>query len=181
MQASAPVQTVEAVVRVAQPTGRNGKQFLGVRLEQADGAQWVVAYGPEGWLRAFDGQTVVVTGSPYEPTGQALAGVEHLRIATLRVKVEQPGAGPLLGVGPEQTLVGRFLRTQGPAGSKNEGLVESTFVARDGNSYLLEGWPEGQIVYDAPVEITARAVEPDMSYRARRGGDYLWVVGVRAL
>ena len=87
--------------------------------------------------------------------------------------------GPLFGVGPELTLAGRFVQAQGPVGSKNEGETYSTFVAADGTSYLLEGWPERQLEHGPAVEVIAREVEPDMSYRAGRGGDYLWIVAIK--
>lgn len=169
----------EAVVRVAAPQRPNGKSFRGVQLERPDGELWVVTYGPEGWLQAFDGRTVLVTGGPYEPSGQALVGAKHFRIATLTVQDPQRGVGPLFGVGPVMTLVGRFVRAQGPVGSKNEGETYSTFLTTDGTSYLLEGWPEGQLEHGPAVEVVARKVEPDLSYRARRGGDYLWIIAVR--
>jgi len=171
----------DAVVRAAEPTDKGGKQFRGVKLVEPDGQTWVVTYQPEGWLRVFDGRTVRVTGRVYEPPGQALIRVRHYRIATITVKDRQRGVGPLFGVGPERTLVGRFRQAQGAAGSKSEGETYSTFLAADGTSYLLEGWPEGELEHGPVVEVIAREVEPDLSYRARRDGNYLWIIAIEKL
>lgn len=172
----------DAVVRAAElRDGGKGMQFRGVRLEQSDGDSWIATYRPEGWLRAFDGRAVHVTGWSTVPTGRALVGAQHFRIATLTVKDRQGGLGPLFAAGPEQTLVGRLSQAQGAVGSKGEGETYPTFQAADGTSYLLGGWPEEPLEYGPAVEVLARKVEPDMSYRARRGGDYLWILEIKKL
>lgn len=175
-EAEAPVDDgFEAVVRVDAKPG--GKKFQGVWLERADGERWVVAYRPEAWLRVFEDQKVRVIGETYEPPGQRISAT-HFRITTLRT-VER-GRGPLLAVGPEQTFTGNFKRVAGGAGTKSEGSSWWTFVAADGATHEIEGTPEkAEIVEGKAVTITARRVEPDMSYTARRGAEsWLWVVRV---
>jgi hypothetical protein len=166
----------EAVVRIDEKPG--GKKFQGVWLERPDGERWVVAYRPEEWLRSFEGRTVRVTGETYQPKGQAISAT-HYRVRTLQVADKKGGHGPLFGMGPEQTLRGKFKQKKVPRGAKNEGDLYWTFVAADGADYMLEHIPEG-VVDGAAVEIVARAVEPDWSYMARRGGDYLWVLAVES-
>jgi hypothetical protein len=164
----------DAVVRVDEKPG--GKKFQGVWLEREDGERWVVAYRPEAWLRVFEGRTVRVTGETYQPFGQAINST-HFRVFTLTVKEEKRGIGPLLGVGREQTLRGRFVDAVVPKGAKNEGDTYRTFVADGGAEFMIEEAPEGAPVGKS-VQIVARAVEPDWSYHARRGGDYLWIIKV---
>jgi hypothetical protein len=168
------VDGFEAVVRVDEKPG--GKKFQGVWLERADGERWVVAYRPLEWLKLFEGRTVRVTGATYEPFGQAI-NATHFKIATLAVTDKQGGLGPLLGVGPELTLAGRFVEAKGEAGTKSEGATWWTFVAADGAAYEIEG-TLAEIAAGA-VTVVARKVEPDGSYAARRGADFLWVIEIK--
>lgn len=169
------VDGFEAVVRVDEKPG--GKKFQGVWLERADGERWVVAYRPLEWLKLFVGRTVRVTGETYQPFGQAIMAT-HFKIATLAVTDKQGGLGPLLGVGPEVTLAGKFVETKGEVGTKSEGSTWWTFVAADGASYEIEGTLE-EIAAGAAT-VVARKVEPDWSYAARRGADFLWVIEIEA-
>lgn len=167
-------QGFEAVVQVDAEPG--GKKFQGVWLEREGGARWVVAYRPEGWLVGFQGRKVQVTGETYAPEGQAIAAT-HFRVETLRVAEAGRGLGPLLAVGPERALVGEFKRRTVSRGAMNEGQQYLTFAAEGGATYLIEG-ASAEVREGVPVRIVARVVEPDWSYTARRGGDYIWVIKV---
>jgi hypothetical protein len=167
----ATVQEFEAVVRVDERPG--GKKFQGVWLERDGGERWVVAYRPEGWLRAFEGRRVRVTGEVYQPFGQAIAAT-HFRVATLRIVGQEPDAH-LVSAGPARALVGEFAERVGAPGTKLEGERYTVFVA-GGTEYLLAGAPEDARP-GARVKIEARAVEPS-PYAAHRGGEHLWVLTV---
>ncbi|MBL9103247.1 MAG: hypothetical protein JNL82_20040 [Myxococcales bacterium] len=168
----APVE-FEAVVRSdARPSG---KKFQGVWLERADGERWVVAYRPQAWLRSFEGRAVRVTGETWEPEGQRVTAT-HFRVATL--KVERRGEGPILAVGPEETLTGALRQATAPAGSKAEGSTWWVFATGEAE-YEVEGAPDGVELAAGPATLVVRKVEPDMSYAARRGGPSLWIVAVR--
>lgn len=169
------VEWIEAVIRVDEKPG--GKKFQGVWLELANGERWVVAYRPEEWLRGFEGRTVRVTGATYQPFGQAI-NATHYRIATLEVSGRQRGMGPWFGVGPELTLTGKFARTTGAPGTKAEGSTWWTFVTSDGAEFEVEGSAVEKLEEGVTVQVVGREVEPDMSYRARRGEDALWVLKV---
>ncbi len=169
------VEGIEAVIRVDEKPG--GKKFQGVWLELANGERWVVAYRPEEWLRGFEGRTVRVTGVTYQPFGQAI-NATHYRIATLEVSGRQGGMGPWFAVGPELTLTGTFARTTGAPGTKAEGSTWWMFVTSDGAEFEVEGSAVEKLEEGVAVQVVGRKVEPDMSYRARRGGDALWVLKV---
>lgn len=168
------VAEFEAVVRVDERPG--GKKFQGVWLERADGERWVAAYRPLGWLRVFDGFKVRVTGGTYEPFGQAIRAT-HFHVDTIKISMRAEVS--LLEVGPETAMTGTFVQVRGEAGSKSAGETWWTFVAADGKTYEIEGVTEGTIAAGA-ARVVARVAVPDWSYRARRGGEYLWLVKVEA-
>lgn len=172
----APVDAgFEAVVRFDEKP--SGKKFQGVWLERKDGERYVVAYRPQAWLRGFEGRSVKVTGSTYEPQGQRISAT-HFRIDTL--KVERRGEGPILEVGPERTLIGNFKSVSGSPGTKAEGSTWWVFVTAEGAEYEVEGAPEKATLKAGAAKIVARVVEPDMSFVARRGGPCVWVLEIEA-
>jgi len=170
-----PVETGRGVLRVrdADPA-RSGKQFIGAELERDDGERWVLDYGREPLWQAFDGRRVEIDGRRYQPEGQALIAT-HFRVETLRVAGSRDGA--LLGFGPERQLEGSFLGHTVELGSKAEGMRVVEFVEASGARWMLERTPstppEGRA-----VAIRARRVEPNWSWAARMGGEYLWVLEV---
>jgi hypothetical protein len=168
-----PVETAHGVLRVrdADPA-RSGKQFIGAELERDDGERWVLDYGREPLWQEFDARRVQIEGRRYQPEGQALLAT-HFRVETLRVA--GTGDGALLGFGPEKQLEGSFVAHTVEPGSKAEGMRVMEFIEASGVRWMLEHTPsappEGHV-----VAIRARRVEPNWSWTARMGGQYLWVL-----
>ncbi|MCY1009770.1 hypothetical protein OV079_30250 [Nannocystis pusilla] len=162
-----------ATVRVDAEPG--DKKFQGVWLERDDGVRWVVAYRPEPWLAAFEGQRVQVTGAVYQPEGQAILA-PHFRVETLRLAPGATTDAPFVAVLAERRLAGTFQERVGGPGTKLEGERYLVFEADDGTAYLLANAPAGG---DSGRAATVKARVIEMSpYVARRGGPYLWVLDV---
>jgi hypothetical protein len=152
----------------------SGKKFQGVWLEVGD-TRWVIDYRPTAYWRSFENEEVLVTGSHYQPFGQAI-NARHFRVATMRFAHAPSHAVPLRSIGPEQLLRGSFVEHVWPAGTRRAGDVERTFQTDDGGTYgLAAGSAEGDA---GPVAISAREVEPDPSYAADTGGPKLFVIRV---
>jgi hypothetical protein len=175
---SAPVESnpdLEAFdAKIAIDAQPGGKKFQGVWLERDDGERWVVAYRPLGWLRAFEGERVHVTGERYQPHGQAIAGT-HFRIATLRVVDPSLGA-MFVEAGPERTYLGAFVELVGDPGTKGEGERYHVFDAEGEDRFLLANVPE-DLVVGRPVTVKARTMAYS-PFVAHRGGPMLWILEV---
>src|SRR5471030_384138 len=98
---------IEGVVRASSYARyAPGKQFLGAIIEGSDGNDWVIDYDEQSPFHAFADRQVLVSGEPYEPTGQMLIGrrgkpgIGHLHVATMRLV--EPG----LCTAPESALHG---------------------------------------------------------------------------
>lgn len=164
-----------AVVRVDAEPG--GKRFQGVWLDFGDAKRWVIAYRPNGMWKAFENHEVVVTGHCYAPQGQAIMAT-HFRVERMRFFTPQRGRGPLLEVGPAETMEGKFVEHRFPTGSKREGDSAVTFLAEGGTEYWIAGAEVKVPDAGAPARIRARRVDPDMSWVAQPGGPNLWLLGI---
>ena len=64
--------------------------------------------GPTAVWRGFENEDVIVTGTHYQPFGQAI-NAPHFRVATMRFAHAPSHAVPLRSIGPEQLLRGSFV------------------------------------------------------------------------
>jgi len=72
-------------VELAEPDPeRNGKQFLGARLVDAEGRSWILTYSRTSVPRALNDRQVRVRGRACSPRYQSVAG-EHFKIESLDV------------------------------------------------------------------------------------------------
>lgn len=170
---------VRATVRIDAAPG--GKKFQGVWLELPGeevvprSGRWVIDYRATEIWRSFENEEVVVTGSHYQPFGQAI-NAPHYKVATMRFAHAPRRSVPLRSIGPEQLLRGEFVDQAYPPGARRAGEPQRTFVTDDGATYgLASGSAEPE---PGPVAITARAVEPDPAYAADTGGPKLFVIRV---
>jgi hypothetical protein len=148
-----------------------GKKFQGVWFESGD-QRFVLDYRPHGLWTVFAGREVVITGGCYQPFGQAISAT-HFEVETLRVAEETRGIGPYFSFGPKQRMLGEVVDVEAPPGSKLSGTSQRMFRTDGGETFALAGG-------DVPdpgkrVRITARQLEPDMSYVARSNGPDLWI------
>jgi hypothetical protein len=123
--------------------GAKGKQFLGAIIECSDGREWVIDYEEQSPFHAFADRQVVVSGEPYEPTGQHLIGTPgggkrgHFRVSNMRL-VEVTSDAELVEVGAAQDLSGRFERSTSDAG---ESML--SFVTEKSTTFLVANDPAG--------------------------------------
>jgi len=156
--------------------GAEGKQFLGAAIESiesSDGRVWVIDYDEQSPFHAFDGRQVVVSGEPYKPDGQLLAGWSgkqpgHFRVSTLRLAEVAPDA-ELVEVGPGRYLHGRLER-----GTSDTTESMLSFVTEKGDVFLVANDPAGAVV-GRSVEVWAYAVQPAPSVQTSPGQS-LWII-----
>lgn len=147
-----------------------GKKFQGVWLVRADGSKLVIDYRARGLWRPFENQKVHVTGSSYQPRGQAISAA-HFRVHTLRMADSQSTAS-IVELGPEQTLEGSFGSHTVAAGAKAAGQTYTIFKAKGGMTY--------QVLNPIPakpgnVKVKARAATRS-KFIAHVGGPALWIL-----
>ena len=165
-----------ATVRIdAQP---GGKKLQGVWLDFGADKRWVIDYRPRELWKPFADREVIVTGHCYRPFGQAIMAT-HFRVDRMRFVTPESGRGPILEIGPEQLLRGKFVEQRFPAGSKLADSPMVTFVDDAGTSYWIAGAADDLPPVGTAARITAREVTPDMSYVAQPGGRKLWILDVR--
>ncbi len=160
---------IEGVVRASSyARDAPGKQFLGAIIECSDGTEWVIDYDEQSPFHAFAGRRVLVSGEPYEPTGQQLGGIGHFRVSTMRLVGAAPDA-QLVEVGAPQKLSGRFER--GTSVSQQSSLY---FVTENGDTFLVFNDP-ARATLGRNVDVWAYPVQPPPSI-PRPPEEYLWVI-----
>ena len=158
---------VSGVIEIDPQPG--GKKFQGVWLVQDDTSKLLLAYRPYGWLKAFEGETVRVSGERYQPEGQSI-GADHFRV--FEIKVSGEVASQLwISAGREVTREGTFSVQSGEPGSKMADDAWMTFSA-GGLSYQLANsgdWKPGA------AKVTGRPIERS-PFTAHMPGPTLWVI-----
>lgn len=170
------LEEVRAVVRIDPAPG--GKRFQGVWLELPNGKRWVVDYRAHGLWRAFENQTVVVTGSCYVPAGQAVMAT-HFKVAHMKFAATPTKSVPFLEIGAEELMDGMFVERTWPVGSKLSGTQEIVF-RRDPapGEYIIAGSHAQIPDAGTTARIRARQIKPDPTYAAMPGGDQIWIVSL---
>jgi len=154
--------------------GDQGKQFLGAIIECSDGKVWVIDYDEQSPFHAFADRQVVVSGEPYEPSGQHLIGWRggqkpgHFRVSMMRL-VEVSSDAALVEVGPGPHLSGRFEH-----GTSDTVESKLSFVTQKGATFLVANDPAGATA-GSSVEVWAYLVQPSPLTR-RSPGQYLWII-----
>jgi hypothetical protein len=156
-----------------EPPQAKGKQFTGAWIELDGGERWVIDYASESPFRVLGDRRVRVEGEPYEPKNQALVA-KHFRVRSLVVIGRDAADAPLVRVGEQRRLHGRFSEITYPPGTKLAGEKSLVFVEASGKTYQLEHVPAGGPTLGAQVTIDAHDVEPS-PHAAHVGGPYLWV------
>ncbi|MBI3184461.1 MAG: NRDE family protein [Myxococcales bacterium] len=166
---------LEGTVRAAGEEAGPGKKFRGAWLEREGGEQWVISYRADSPFRELGGKRVKVEGETYTPEGQALAGT-HFRVRTMELLGVDPSA-PLVRIGPEERLRGRFEEMTWEEGTKLAGEKTPVFIAEGGKSYFLVRLPEKAPPLGSAVTVLCHEVEPS-PFASRPGGPHLWILGV---
>jgi hypothetical protein len=154
-----------------------GKQFLGVAIQDDEGNVWVVDYEEQSPYHAFARHRVVALGEAYEPgpLTQHLIGwhgarsLGHFQVSTMKL-AEITSDAEVVEVGPRQTLRGQLERH---AISTGKSIL--TFVTEEGEAFVVANDPAGSNV-GARIEVSAYAVYRSAS-AAPSSGRLLWVIG----
>jgi hypothetical protein len=161
-----------ATVRVDPTPG--AKRFQGVWLESADGSKQLIAYNKRSVWAQFEGQTVVVTGAPYQPEGQSISA-DHFRVETLSL-ADSSAATLYTSVGPIKALTGDLTLQSGSPGSKMAG--QSWWVFSSGGlSYQLAN-PSAVKGQAGAITVKARRIERS-PFTAHMPGPLLWIESVK--
>ena len=159
-----------AIEGIVQAPGYNfdfdGKQFLGAKIVSSDGTKWVIDYDERSPFHVFDGREVIAAGASYQPQGQFLLGVEHVRVSNLRLKHLTEDA-PLIHVGSPRNLSGQFAHFQ------SKGRSWLLFQA-DGQMFSVFNRPPGARP-NTRLDVTAYPVSPPPS-SSDSGTEHLWVI-----
>ncbi len=148
-----------------------GKQFLGVIIECADGREWVIDYDEQSPFHAFADRRVVASGRPYTPEGQCIGGdriAGHFRVSTMRLVEVTPDA-EFVEVGPARPLSGQFER-----GTSHSGKTTLSFISANGDTFLVANNPAGAVT-GRRVDVLAYPVEPSPS-SLNPHAQYLWII-----
>ncbi len=164
-----------AVVRIAATPG--GKKEQPVWLEFDGDERWVIDYRARELWRGFEDAAVTVTGTCYQPYGQALLAT-HFKVERLKFAAPPTTSVPFFAIGPEILVRGSFQFDVAPAGSKaaDDG-PRLVFRADEGTSFSIAG---SAVPTPPPgaAAINARSVELNPAYAATTGGPHIWILSV---
>lgn len=168
---------LRATVRIDAEPG--GKKFQGVWLEFSDDRRWVVDYRPRDFWRSFEDRAVLVTGTCYQPFGQAISAT-HFKVERMRFAAPSKQSVPFVELGPEVVMTGVFVEHVWPAGTKLAGTKQLQFrdEAGSGTTYWIAGTLDTLAV--GPATIEARTALPDRAYAAGPGGEQIWILRAHA-
>jgi hypothetical protein len=81
---------LEGILRAYRRDSRfEDKPFLGAEIECKDGTLWIITYEEDSPFHRFADRQVVVSGEPYEPTGQHLISdggkLGHFHVSSIRL------------------------------------------------------------------------------------------------
>lgn len=166
----------EAIVRIDEQPG--AKRFQGVWLEFAPDRRWVIDYRARELWKSFVNREVIVTGQCYRPFGQAISST-HFRVDRMRFVKPERGRGPILELGPEHLLRGKFGERKYAPGSKRADSPDPAFIDDAGKTFVIAGASESIPALGTPARVLVREVIPDMSWMAQGDGDKIWLLDVR--
>ena len=167
----------EAIVRIDAEPG--GKRFQGVWLEFSPDRRWVIDYRARDLWKSFENREVIVTGQCYRPFGQAITST-HFRVDRIRFVKPERGRGPILELGPEHWLRGKFGHYNYAPGSKRADSPDQAFIDDAGHTLVIAGASETIPALGTPARVLVREVIPDMSWMAQGDADKIWLLDVRS-